>query len=71
MQLLLNACADVYNALTIHGLAECATLPESVLKVQMFWKVTSYNIGGHVFSLDDIEHGILRGKDLCFSSAVL
>ena len=48
--------------MTIHGLAECDTLPESVLKVQMFWKVTSYNIGGHVFSLDDIEHGILRGK---------
>jgi len=54
---------DIYNALTIHGLVEQSKLPESVLKVQQFWKVTAYNIGGLVYCLDAIEHGILRGKN--------
>lgn len=53
---------NIYNALTIHGLVEQSQLPESVLKVQQFWKTTSYNIGGNVYSLDAIEHGILRGN---------
>lgn len=52
---------DIYNSLTIHGICEQA-LPSSVLGVKDFWKTTAYNIGGHVFSLDDIEHGILRGR---------
>lgn len=38
-------------------------LPNSVLEIKSFWKKTSYNIGGQKFSLDDIEHGILRGMD--------
>ena len=53
---------DIYNALTIHGLAAREQLPKSVLDIQQFWRVTCYSIGGHVFSLDDIEHGILRGE---------
>ncbi|XP_077979261.1 uncharacterized protein LOC144434637 [Glandiceps talaboti] len=53
---------NIYNALTIHGLIECDSLPASVLDVRQFWHTTAYNIGGHVFSLDDIEHGILRGN---------
>lgn len=36
-------------------------LPNSVLEIKSFWRKTSYNIGGQKFSLDDIEHGILRG----------
>jgi hypothetical protein len=39
-----------------------------------FWSTMAYRIDAHVFSLDDIEHGILRGsiiyklliKKLCF-----
>ena len=38
-------------------------LPNSVLEIKNFWRKTSYNIGGQKFSLDDIEHGILRGMD--------
>ena len=57
---------DVYNALTIHGLASGDQLPASVLEVSHFWKRTCYDIGGHVLSLDDIEHGILRG--MCVSA---
>lgn len=62
--------SDVYNALTIHGLATAGQLPKSVLDVTNFWKSTSYSIGGMVFSLDDIEHGILRGTvgSFCFPS---
>ena len=52
----------MYNALTIHGLAVCEELPSSVLEVADFWSVTCYNIGGLLYSLDDIEHGILRGE---------
>lgn len=53
---------NLYNALTIHGLARQETLPDSVLNIQQFWKKTSYNVAGHSYSLDDIEHGILRGN---------
>ncbi len=53
---------DVYNCLTIHGLASASQLPASVLEVSQFWKTTAYIIGGHTYSLDDIEHGILRGE---------
>ena len=48
--------------MTIHGLAQLTELPDSVLSVQQFWKTTGYNIAGNDYSLDDIEHGILRGK---------
>ena len=53
---------DIYNALTVHGLMALPSVPSSVLEVQDFWKKTSYRIGAHVYSLDDIEHGILRGS---------
>ena len=54
--------ADVYNCLTIHGLASSSQLPSSVLEIRQFWKNTAYSINGHTFSLDDIEHGILRSE---------
>ncbi|KXJ12165.1 hypothetical protein AC249_AIPGENE9771 [Exaiptasia diaphana] len=57
---------NVYNALTIHGLAMSSHkdghLPTSVLEIKQFWRNTAYNIGGYTLSLDDIEHGILRGN---------
>ncbi|KAL3841343.1 hypothetical protein ACJMK2_019502 [Sinanodonta woodiana] len=59
---------NIYNALTIHGLVEQDELPSSVLQIQQFWKRTGYKIGGHVFSLDDMEHGVLRGNRLHPSS---
>lgn len=51
---------NIYNALTIHGLVECEKLPTSVLDIHQFWKMTCYSIGSETYSLDDIEHGILR-----------
>ena len=60
---ILNFTPDVYNALTIHALVMCdSVLPSSVLELQSFWRTNAYSIGGLVFSLDDIEHGILRGR---------
>ena len=66
----LHCGSDVYNALTVHGLCRASPLPGSVLELDRFWAHTAYNIGGHEFSLDDIEHGILRG-DECFCCFLL
>lgn len=53
---------NLYNALTIHGLASLAALPSSVLATRHFWTSTAYVVGDQVFSLDDLEHGILRAN---------
>ena len=52
---------NIYNTLVIHGVAqfgEADTLPR---KHRLFRNIR-YEIGGHEFSPDDIEHGILRGN---------
>ncbi|KAK3244701.1 hypothetical protein CYMTET_45697 [Cymbomonas tetramitiformis] len=55
---------NLYNALTVHAI--CASFEErpikSVLDIKDFWKTMSYQIGAFVFSLDAMEHGILRGN---------
>ncbi|XP_065198585.1 uncharacterized protein LOC135830122 [Sycon ciliatum] len=53
---------NVYNVLTLHGMVGHARLPSSPLEVRGFWRRTCYDIGGLVYSLDDIEHGLLRGN---------
>ena len=54
---------NIYSSLTIHGLVNGvlgdASSTTSRLK---FYASVSYNINGLVFSLNDIEHGILRGN---------
>ena len=59
---------DLYNLLTIHGVTKLSDFPKSVLDLNQFAKTTSYRIGPHVYSLDDIEHGILRGERVRRSS---
>ncbi len=54
---------DTYNALTINAIVSCHAHAESVLQVPRFWQRYAYRIGEHVYSLDDMEHGILRGDD--------
>jgi len=54
---------NIYNSLTVHAMIYQATtgvLPESPVKVPGFWKLHCYNIGGLVYTLDQIEHGVLR-----------
>ncbi|CAF2450637.1 unnamed protein product [Rotaria sp. Silwood2] len=53
---------NLYNVLTIHGIVSLTDIPKSVLDLNQFWKTTSYKVGAHIYSLDDIEHGILRGN---------
>lgn len=63
---------NIYNALTIHSIAYLSNLKESNVKggsllKQLggkFWSKMAYLIGkdNQVFSLDDIEHGILRSN---------
>merc|ERR1719474_1807566 len=42
--------------------AQLGSLPEAPIKVPGFWKIHCYNIGGLVYSLDEIEHGVLRAN---------
>eukprot|EP00091_Calanus_sinicus_P010377 TRINITY_DN24186_c0_g1_i1.p1 TRINITY_DN24186_c0_g1~~TRINITY_DN24186_c0_g1_i1.p1 ORF type:complete len:278 (+),score=39.79 TRINITY_DN24186_c0_g1_i1:264-1097(+) len=54
---------NIYNSLTVHAMvyqAQIGRLPESPVKVPGFWKIHCYNIGGSVYTLDEIEHGVLR-----------
>ena len=59
---LTGGMVDIYNCLTIHGLVCAKDLPSSVLEIGAFWQSTAYSINGLTFSLDDIEHGVLRGE---------
>ncbi len=52
---------NIYNALLIHGvLAYHET--RSLLQIRGAFERIAYVIGGYRYSLDDIEHGILRGN---------
>jgi hypothetical protein len=52
---------NVYNALALHG-AVALDVRRSVWRVWNFFGRVSYRVGPHVLSLDEIEHGILRGN---------
>ncbi len=52
---------NVYNVLVIHGMVEKG-VPSSLYRRYKFFSTTAYNIGGRVFSLNDIENGILRSN---------
>eukprot|EP01116_Phalansterium_solitarium_P014759 TRINITY_DN3256_c0_g1_i2.p1 TRINITY_DN3256_c0_g1~~TRINITY_DN3256_c0_g1_i2.p1 ORF type:complete len:166 (+),score=9.03 TRINITY_DN3256_c0_g1_i2:117-614(+) len=52
---------NVYNSLVIHGQVQLG-VPASTFQRLSFFQRTAYRIGPHVFSLDDIEHGLLRGR---------
>ncbi len=56
---------NVYNALTIDGIADQILKNRpltSVWEISGFFMNTSYKIGNDTFSLDEIEHGILRAN---------
>ena len=52
---------NIYNALVIHGQVRRKIPTSFMLRLRFFW-CTSYIISGHVFTLDDIENGVLRGN---------
>jgi hypothetical protein len=51
---------NLYNAIVLHGVIESG-IPPSVMRVPGFFKRIAYEVNGMRFSLDGIEHGILRG----------
>jgi hypothetical protein len=54
---------NIYNSLTIHALVKGVLAdPSSSTSRLKFYASASYIIGGLVFSLNDIENGILRGN---------
>lgn len=50
---------NVYNALVLHAVVARRALA-GVRAVGDFFSASQYMVGGHVFSLDEIEHGLLR-----------
>jgi len=52
---------NVYNLLVIHGII-AHKVKRSVRNAKNFYTDTQYLLGGYTLSLDDIEHGILRGN---------
>ena len=52
---------NIYNALVVDGIAQLG-VENSVTEISRFFESVSYNIGEYTFSLDQIEHGILRGN---------
>lgn len=57
---------NMYNSMTVHAMVHQATLlgnlPQAPKDVAGFWSIHCYNIGGLVYSLDEIEHGVLRAN---------
>lgn len=55
---------NIYNTLVIHALVEglLETFPGGSLSRLKLYATASYNIGGCILSLNDIENGILRGN---------
>ncbi|MCP4405509.1 MAG: DUF547 domain-containing protein [bacterium] len=52
---------NIYNFLVLDGVAEF-NIRNSVQEEKEFFTKTSYRLGEYLFSLDDIEHGILRNN---------
>jgi len=52
---------NVFNAAVLRDAAELAHA-DSLRQVEGFFERTRLTVGGQVFSLDDIEHGMLRGN---------
>jgi hypothetical protein len=57
---------NIYNSLVIHSLVEglLKKFPGGSLSRLQMYSSASYNIGGEVYSLNDIENGLLRGNRL-------
>lgn len=51
---------NVYNITTVHGFIVKGLPGKNLYERTSFMRSSKYNIGGFVFSLVEIEHGILR-----------
>jgi hypothetical protein len=54
---------NVYNSLVIHAMVDGFVKPGDRFTQRLkMYATASYTIGGHHFSLNDMEHGVLRGN---------
>ena len=58
---------NVFNAVVLRDAPELA-LAGSVREVEAFFELPRLRVGGFLYSLDDIEHGLLRGNVPKFGS---
>lgn len=52
---------NVYNMLVIHGTVVRGAPTNTAARLAFFDGI-SYQLGGHEYSANDIEHGVLRGN---------
>jgi hypothetical protein len=55
---------NIYNSLVIHATIQVGAAQGFLQRFAFFSKI-SYLIGGHKFSMNDLEHGVLRGNRTC------
>lgn len=53
---------NLYNAMTLHVLAIQDSQAKAPKDIKGMWNAYSYRVGGQLFTLDEIEHGILRAN---------
>lgn len=53
---------NLYNALIIHALVVYGTRMSTVQRSRFYSQDARYNLGGHDYTADDLENGILRGN---------
>ena len=61
---------NTYNALVIHGNIEKGT-PSNTWQRYKFFSTVAYDIGGQIFTLNDMENGILRGNKASMATLYL
>lgn len=53
---------NIYNSLVIHGFVNGLLVSGSFMDRLKFYASTSYRIGNHIYSLNDLENGLLRAN---------
>ncbi len=52
---------NLYNTLTLHAI-QVAQIKTEILEVLGFYNRFAYQVGEYIFTLNEIEHGVLRGN---------
>eukprot|EP01129_Flabellula_baltica_P001897 TRINITY_DN11798_c0_g1_i1.p1 TRINITY_DN11798_c0_g1~~TRINITY_DN11798_c0_g1_i1.p1 ORF type:complete len:380 (+),score=53.26 TRINITY_DN11798_c0_g1_i1:62-1201(+) len=63
----LSFWVNLYNLMSLHSFIRCGESSLSFFNRKSFFRDSQYIISGHNFSLDDVEHGILRARYRQFS----
>lgn len=52
---------NLYNLMILHAFIQLG-IPTSNYQRSSFFSNVGYNVGGHIFSFNELEHGVLRGN---------